>query len=66
MLITSLEYTPVTQSILYLIFLMFVRAIQLQHLNYHGQESKKQSAVHDSDTLVTLKQGQSHQTCMNW
>ena len=34
----------------------------MQHLNYYGQESKKQSAVYHSDTLVTLKQGQGHQT----
>ena len=31
-------------------------------LNYSGQESKKQFAVHGSDTPVTLKQGQCHQT----
>ena len=31
-------------------------------LNYNGQESKKQFAVYDSDTPVTLKYGQSHQT----
>ena len=56
----SLKYTPVTQSIYYLIFLMDVRRIQ--RLNYSRQESKKQFAVYDSDTPVTLKQGQSHQT----
>ena len=38
---------------------MYVSTIQ--HLNYSGQESKKQFAVYDSDTPVTLKQGQSHQ-----
>ena len=31
-------------------------------LNYTGQESKKQSAVYDSDTPVTLKKGPGHQT----
>ena len=56
----SRKYTPVTQSILCLIFLMYVRIIQ--HLNYGGQESKKQFAVYDSDTPVTLKQGRGHQT----
>ena len=29
----------------------------MHHLNYSGQESKKQFAVHDSDTPATLKQG---------
>ena len=33
-----------------------------QCLNYSGQESRKQFAVYDSDTPVTLKQGQGHQT----
>ena len=33
-----------------------------QLLNYSGQESKKQLAVYDSDTLVTLKWGQGYQT----
>ena len=31
-------------------------------LHYIGQESKKQFAVYDLDTQVTLKQGQGHQT----
>ena len=39
---------------------MYVRTIQ--HLNYGGQESKQRFAVHDSDTPVTLKQGQGNQT----
>ena len=60
----SPKYTPVTQSILCLIFLMYVRTIQC--LNCGGQESKEQFAVHDSDTPVTLKQGQGHQICINW
>ena len=36
----------------------------IQRLNYSRQESKKknQSAVYDSDTVVTLKQGQVHYT----
>ena len=38
---------------------MYIRTIQ--HLNYGGQESKKQFAVYDSDTPVTLKQSQGHQ-----
>ena len=40
---------------------MYVSTIQ--HLNYSGQESKKQFAVYDSDTPVTLKQSQGHQSC---
>ena len=51
---------PVTQNILCLIFSLYIRTKQC--LKYCGQESKKQSAVYDSDTLVTLKQGQGHQT----
>ena len=39
---------------------MHVRTIQ--HLDNGGQESQKQVAVYDSDTPVTLKQDQSHQT----
>ena len=35
-----LKYTPVTQSILCLIFLMYVRTTQ--HINYGRQESEKQ------------------------
>ena len=34
----------------------------MQCLNYSGQESKKQIVVYDSDTPVTLKQDQGHQT----
>ena len=50
-LVMSLKYTSVTQSILCLIV---------------GQESKKQFAVYDSDTPVTLKQGQIIKPGMNW
>ena len=57
-LVMSLEYRPVTQSILCLIFSMYVRTIQ--YLNQGGWESQKQFAVYYSDTPVTLKQG--HQT----
>ena len=39
---------------------MYVKTIQC--LNYSGQESKKQFVVYDSDTPVTLKQGQRNQT----
>ena len=60
----SLEYIPVTQSILCLMFLMYVRTIQ--SLNYGEQESKKQLAVYDSGTPVTLTQSQGNQTCVNW
>ena len=41
-------------------FLVFVRT--MQHLIYSGQGSKKQLAVYDFDTTVTLKQSQGHQT----
>ena len=59
--VSSLKYTPVTQSVLCLIFLMYVRSIQ--HLNYGGQESKKKKfAVYDYDIPVTMKQGQDRQT----
>ena len=58
--VLSLKSTKVTQSILCPIFLMYVST--RQHLNYSGQESKSQVAVHNSDTLRTLKQGQGHQT----
>ena len=37
---------------------MYIAAIQ--YLNYSSAEPKKQFAVYDSDTLVTLKQG--HET----
>ena len=40
------------------------RAIQCS--NYRGQESKEQFAVYDSNTPVTLKQGQGHQTWYEW
>ena len=61
-LVMSLRYTPVTQSILCLIFLKYVGTIQ--HLNYDAQESKKNKkpTVYDSDRHVTLKQGQGQQT----
>ena len=56
----SLTDTPITQSIRCLIFLKHERTVP--HLNYSGQESKRQSADYDFDTSVTLKQGQGHQT----
>ena len=56
----SFKYVPVTQSMLCQIFLMYVRT--REHFNYGGQQPKKQLAVYGSDTPVTLKQGQSHQT----
>ena len=37
-------------------------AATIQNLNYSGQECKKQLSVQDSDTPVTLKEGQGHQT----
>ena len=55
-----LKYTPVTQSILRLIFLIYVRT--KHRLNYGRQESERQLAVYDSDTPVPLKQGKGHQT----
>ena len=59
-LVMSPKYKLVTQSILCLISLTYV--VTLRCLNYTGQESKQQSAVYDSDTPVTLKNGQAHQT----
>ena len=35
-------------------------------LNYSGRESKKQFAVYDSDTPVTLKSGHRHQSWYEW
>ena len=58
LLVMSLKYTPVAQNVLCLIFLMNVGTIK--RLNYGGQESKKQFTVCNSDTPVTLKQGQRH------
>ena len=60
MVVKPLKHTPVPESILFLIFLMYVKTIQ--HLNYSGQESKKQFAVYESQIPVTLKEGQGHQT----
>ena len=57
-----LEYTPVTQCILCLIFLTYVLVATIQHLSYNTQESKRQSALYDSEKSVTLKQGHSHPT----
>ena len=58
MLVVSLKYTPVTQSILCLIFPIYISIIQ--RLNYGGQESKKLFAVYNFD--IILKQGQGRQT----
>ena len=60
----SLKDTSVTQSILCLIFLMYVRTIQC--LNYSRQEPGKQSAVYDADTHVTLKKVKVIKPGMNW
>ena len=35
----------------------------MQRLNYYGQEFKKQFAVYDSDTPVTLKRSKGHRNC---
>ena len=53
MLVMSLKYAPVMQSILCLMFSMNVAAMHCS--NYSGQESKHQFAVYDSDIPVTLK-----------
>ena len=55
----SLKYTPVTQSILCLIFFMYVAT--MYHLTT-VDKNLKQFAVYDSDIPVTLKYGQGHQT----
>ena len=52
------KYTPVTQSILCMIFLSG-RAIQ--HSHYDGHKSKTQFAVYEADMPVKLKQDQGHQ-----
>ena len=52
-----MKYTSVTQSILCLIFLMYIATIQL--LKYSGQ---KRFTINDSNTPVILSQGQGHQT----
>ena len=58
-LVMSLKYTAVPQSKLCLTFFTYVATVH--HLQYCGQESiRKQFAVYDSDTTVTLKQGQGH------
>ena len=43
-----------------IIFLLYIATTQ--RLNYRGQESETQFAVYISDTRVTLKQTQGHQT----
>ena len=55
----SLKYTPVTQSILCLIFFIYVAT--MYHLTT-VDKNLKQFAVYDSDIPVTLKYGQGHQT----
>ena len=57
-LVMSLQYSPATQSILYLFFLKNVRTTK--RLNDCGQHSEQQDAVSDSDTPVTVKQSQGH------
>ena len=59
MLVTFLKYIPDTSSIVCSMFLMYAT---IQHINYKRQESKRQCALYDSDTSVTLKQGQGHPT----
>ena len=52
----SLNYTPVTQSILHLTFMMCVATIH--RFNYNGQKSiqkTKKKSVYNSDIAVTLK-----------
>ena len=55
----SLKYTSHTKHTV-LTFSMHVRTIQ--HLNYGEQEYQNQFLVDYSDTPVTSKQGQGHQT----
>ena len=61
----SLKYTPVMQSILCLTFLMFMLDLFNVCRNHKtgGKKSKKRFAVYDSDTSVTLQQGEGDQTC---
>ena len=51
--VMSLKYTPVTQSIICLIFFMCVATMHC--LNYSGQNSKEQFSVYDSDIPLTIK-----------
>ena len=52
----SLKYTPVTQRLLCLIFLMYVASMHC--LNYSGLDSTQQFAVYGSDIPVTWKLSQ--------
>ena len=56
----SLKYTQLTQSVLCLIFFN----VHNNHATFtlRWTKSKQQIAVYDSDTPVTLRQGQGHQT----
>ena len=47
---------------LVLIFLQDGNPATIEHLNYHGHGPKKQIALYNSDTPVTLKEGQDQQT----
>ena len=58
--VMSLKYTPVTQSILCLMFLMYLATVHC--FNQGGQGSKKKNAVYDSYIPVTFKYVQGHQT----
>ena len=61
MLIVSFEYKPVIHIILCIFFLMYVATIQ--HLKVQRTRIKNtQFAVYISDTSVTLKQSEGHQT----
>ena len=52
-LVTCVKYTPVTQSILCLVYLRCVET--MQSLIYGGQEPKRQLVVYDSGTPVNLR-----------
>ena len=60
MSIISLEHKPWVAQFILCMILMYIATIQ--HLNYSTQESKQDFAVFISNTPVTLKQSQSHQT----
>ena len=59
MLVTSLKYTPVAQSIRYLNFLMCIAT--MHHYKLQWTKISKQSEVYGFDIPVTLTLDQGHQ-----
>ena len=62
-LVMSLKYTPVTQSKLCLIFLMYVRTNNVSTtVDTNLKKKNTLFAANDSDTSLTLQQGEGYQT----